>query len=505
MSVYVPVAIAVEMCLFGSPDIVAKIVFWVGLLDGGDKEKGMGSLAEIMESGSVAVIGASRDPQKTGALLLRVLREVGFKGPIAGVNPQGGEVFSIPLYRSMEEVPFGVDLAVLHIPPPAVPEVLKDCARKGVKGVVISAEGFAETGPAGANLQEQVKSILRVTGMRALGPNTLGIINTATGLTTSYLATPAMLQPGPVGIIAQSGIFVGALLRYLCSLDGLKLSKGIGLGNKVDVDEADALEYLLEDEKTQVIGMYLEDVRDGRRFLQAARKASARKPVLLIKGGRTKEGARASISHTASLAVADDVFDGALRQAGVLRLSGIDDFIATLKGFLFMPLPRGKRVALITYSGAQGILSIDAAVEAGLELARLGEGTRKRLSRLIAAPSKTQNPIDIFPDMLTHGAARTAKEVLSALVEDEGVDMVVFISFAESRGEAYGPVADRIREFCPKPVFFSVMGAKSDIEGCQGFLERKFIPCFPFPEVAIRVLARMWQYAQRKKWECGCE
>jgi acetyltransferase len=255
----------------------------------------MRPIREILDSKSVAVIGASRDPDKPGAQLLRVLTKVGFQGHVAGVTPQGGEVFETPLYRNLEEVPFAVDLAVLHIPPRLIPPVLQDCARKGVKGVVISAEGFAETGAEGARYQEEVKKILRSSGMRGFGPNTLGLVNTATGLTTSYYSGPRMMRPGPIGFAAQSGIFVGALLRYLSSFEGFQLSKGLGLGNKVDVNESDALAYLMEDEQTQIIGMYLEDVRDGRRFLEIAKQAVAKKPVLLIKGGRTREGARAGL------------------------------------------------------------------------------------------------------------------------------------------------------------------------------------------------------------------
>jgi len=444
----------------------------------------------------VAVIGASRDPQKPGAQLLRVLKKVGFQGQVAGVNPQGGEVFEVPLYRSLDEIPFPVDLAVLHIPPASVPAALIDCARSGIKGVVISSEGFAETGLEGAKYQEEVRTILRSTGMRGFGPNTLGLVNTATGLTTSYFASARMLKPGSIGFVAQSGIFVGALLRYLSSFEGFQLSKGIGLGNKVDVDESDALSYLLEDEQTRIIGMYLEDVRDGRRFLEVARKATARKPVLLLKGGRTKEGAQAIASHTASLAVEDSVFEGAMRQAGILRMRGIDDFLRTLKGFLYMPLPRGERIALVTYSGAQAIMSIDAAVDEGLKISRLSEAAREKISRVIATPSKAQNPVDLFPDMLTHGFEKTATEILQALLEDEGVDGIFFISFAYFGAEPYRSVVDLLRGRCSKPVFFSLVGAKKDLEPSQTFLEENGIPCFDFPEMAIRVFSQMWKYAR---------
>jgi acetyltransferase len=378
---------------------------------------------------------------------------------------------------------------------------LEECARKGVKGVVISAEGFAEAGPQGAKVQEEVRNILRSTGMRGFGPNTLGLVNTATGLTTSYYSGPRMLRPGSIGFASQSGIFVGALLRYLSSLEGFQLSKGIGLGNKVDVDESEALAYLMEDEQTRVIGMYLEDIRNGRRFLQVAREAAARKPVLLLKGGRTKEGARASVSHTASLAVVDSVFEGAVRQAGILRLFAIDEFINTLKGFLNMPLPRGGRVALVTYSGAQAIMSIDAAVEEGLEVAHFGEDTRQKIARVIATASKAQNPVDLFPDMLSHGFEKTAVEILQALLEDEGVDGVIFISFAIFGAEPYRPIVEFLQGRCNKPVFFSLLGTKKDIEAGRSFLEEHHIPCLDFPEMAVRVLARMRKYARMREKE----
>src|SRR5512136_223959 len=452
----------------------------------------MRSIQEILDAKSVAVIGASRDPEKPGAQLLKVLKKVGFRGQVAGVNPQGGEVFDTPLYRNLEEVPFTVDLAVLLVPPRLIPGVVQECARKGVKGVVISAEGFAETGAEGAKYQEEVKNILRSSGMRGFGPNTLGLVNTATGLTTSYYAGPRMLRPGPIGFAAQSGIFVGALLRYLSSFEGFQLSKGLGLGNKVDVNESDALSYLVEDEQTQIIGMYLEDVRDGRRFLEIAKQAVAKKPVLLIKGGRTREGAQATASHTASMMVEDAVFEGAMRQAGVLRMTGIDDFIRALKGFINMPIPMGVRLAIITYTGAQAIMSIDAAVEHGLEVARLGDATREKISKVIATPSKTRNPIDLFPDMLTHGFEKTTTEILKALLEDDGVDGIIFISFADARAEIYRPMAELLRGNRPKPVFFSLLGAKKDIEICQSLLDEYQLPSYDFPEYAVRVFAHMW-------------
>jgi acyl-CoA synthetase (NDP forming) len=396
------------------------------------------------------------------------------------------------------DVPFDIDLAVLIIPPRFVPEAVADCARKGAKGVVITSEGFGESGQEGRRYQEAVSDVLKRTGMRAFGPNTLGIVNTETGLTTSYFADERMLQRGSIGFAAQSGIFVGALLRYLASFDGLRISKGIGLGNKVDVDEADALDFFAEDGQTKTVGLYLEDVRDGRRFAESARRAAARKPVLVLKGGRSQEGARATASHTASLAVDDVVFDGALRQAGVLRMDGIADMLATLMGFEWMPLPRGSRIAVATFSGAQAILSVDAAVEEGLGMAEFSPRTNERLSRVISFPSKMHNPIDLFPDMMTHGFEKTSREILKALLDDDGVHGIVFIGFAMLSEQMFRPMAEVIREDRRKPVFVSLLGNREDLAVTEDFLRKERIPVMPFPEVAVQVFARMWRYAERK-------
>ncbi len=456
------------------------------------------SIREILESKSVAVIGASRDQAKSGSQLIQVLQSVGFQGQIAGVNPQGGEVFGVPLYKNINDIPFDVDLAVLHIPPAVVPAALTDCVKKGVKGVVISSEGFAETGPQGARYQEEVRQILKSSGMRGFGPNTLGIVNTATGLTSSYFSSAKMMRPGSIGFAAQSGIFVGALLRHLSSIEGLQISKGLGLGNKVDVDESDAMAYLMEDEQTKIIGMYLEDIRDGRRFLNIAGEAVARKPVLILKGGRTQEGAKSSASHTASMAVSDVIFDGAMRQAGVLRMFSIDEFIRTLRGFLNMPLPTGPSLAFVTYSGAQAIMSIDAAMEEGLSVAVLGEATREKIGRVIATPSKLRNPIDIFPDMIAHGFEKTSLEILNALMEDENVHGIVFISFANFGAEPYKPIVDAFKGKCPKPLFFSLLGSRKDLQVSQAFFDESGFPCYDFPEMAVRVFSKMWQYARNQ-------
>lgn len=458
----------------------------------------MYSVYDIMESSNIAVFGASRDPFKPGSMLLSMLKETGFEGRYVGINPKGGEVHGVPLYANIGDVPFPVEIAVLLIQPKLVPSIITECAQCGVKGVVISAEGFAETGPEGRQLQEEIHSILKETGIRAFGPNTLGVVNTATGLTTSYATNKRMLRPGGVGFAAQSGIFVGGLLQYMSSIEGLQLSKGMSLGNKVDVDESDALEYLMDDEKTRVVGLYLEDIRDGRRFVEIAKRAVKKKPVLLLKGGRTDAGAHAVTSHTASLAVNNSVLDGALRQSGIQRMSNLEELLSSLIGFQWMPLPKGNRIAIVTYSGAQGIMSIDAAMDSGLEVASFLKDTQERLTQILA-PHKAHNPIDIFPDMMAHGMEKTLTGILEPLLDDDGVHGIIFILITMGEDDNFDPVVEMIKKRSNKPVFFSLMGVKEGMDKTKQFLEERQIPVYLFPEIAIRVISHMWEYSKMLK------
>jgi acetyltransferase len=244
--------------------------------------------------------------------------------------------------------------------------------------------------------------------------------------------------------------------------------------------------------------MYLEDIKDGGLFLENLRMAVSRKPVLLIKSGRTQAGAKASASHTASLAVEDAVFDGAVRQAGAIRLYGIDDFIRTLKGFLNMPLPKGDRLAYVTYSGAQSIMSIDATVELGLKVAEFADATRARIAEVIATSSKMKNPIDIFPDWLANGFEKTITQITDALMDDDGVDGVVFIFSPVENPQVYQSMIDILKADRRKPVFVSFLGDIADKEVCQRFLEAGGLPCYDYPEHAVRVFSRMRQYARIK-------
>ncbi len=456
----------------------------------------MRSIREVMESKNVVVYGASKDHTKAGAMLLDALSHSRLQGRIAGINPKGGEVHGVKLYPAIEDVPFEVDLASIIIPPKAVPAAVSACARNGVRGVIISSEGFAESGEEGGAIQAEIRAILKSSGMRGFGPNTLGIINTETGLTTSYFSDHNMLSPGSIGVVSQSGAFVGALLKYLSSFPVYRISKGLGLGNKIDVDEVDALDYLKEDDQTRVIGLYLEDIRDGRRFVAAAREAVKHKPVLLLKGGRTREGSRAAASHTASLAVEDRILQGALHQAGVLSVKQPDELMAAFMGFQWAPLPKGNNLAYVTYSGAQAIMCVDATVEEGLSVARFSKQTDERLSQVIATRGKRMNPIDIYPDMNRHGFEKTTTRILKALLADDEIHGIIFIGFAADAGKSlFQPHVEMIKEKQNKPVFFSVLGAVAQMKESTDYLLAQRLPVYLFPETGVRVFSKMRRYA----------
>lgn len=453
------------------------------------------AINDVMNSKNLVVFGASTNPFKSGSMLIQVLKEKGFQGNVAGINPKGGEVHGVTLFKSIADVTFYPELAALHIAPGLMPQALRECAEAGVKGVVISSEGFAESGEEGKSIQDEIRNILKESGMRGFGPNTLGIINTETGMTTSYFIDDNMLKPGTIGFVAQSGIFIGALLRLVSSFENLKLSKGIGLGNKVDVDEDEALEYLRNDSQTKVIGLYLEDIRSGRRFMEEAALTAKEKPVLLLKSGKTPQGIRAIASHTASMAGDDAVLDGAMKQAGVIRLEDMEELIDNLMAFDWMPLPKGNRIALVTFSGAQSIMSIDAAMKEDLVLARFSEKAKEQIGQVIANQYKARNPVDVFPDMMNHGFEKTNTEIVKALMEDDNVDAIFFISFVTEGPEPYYSLAEIVRDNCRKPFFVSLMGAIDDVRVNMDFLRSRKIPCYAYPEHAVKTFANMVRYA----------
>jgi len=419
-------------------------------------------LSQLFNPRRLLLIGAT-ETTLFSAGIARYLLNHGFADRLTMVNPKGREVFGRPTFPTIRDAagagPF--DLAIIAIPAPAVPETIAELGAIGCRLLILESAGFAETGPEGVALQEELVRTARRHGIRVLGPNCLGVMDTATGFASTEVQ-PESLAPGGVALVAQSGVF-GSILLDCAPAMGIRYSKLITMGNRVDLNEADFLEYLADDPATRVVAMYLEGVADGRRFLEAVRRCAARKPVLVLKSGRSEAGAAAMRSHTASLAGHDEVFTGALRQAGGLRMPDLDTLIEAARAFDLCPLPRGDRVAMVTTSGSQSILAIDVISQRGLRLAELSAETVRDI-REVAPPWVTvTNPLDLGPS----GIYATA---IPRLLADPHIDSLLIliaipwgaikpaVESGTSMSFLFGDLDAFRREAREKPVLLSHIG-----------------------------------------------
>ncbi|MEM4696901.1 MAG: CoA-binding protein, partial [Zestosphaera sp.] len=349
----------------------------------------------FFEPKSVAVIGASRDPLKTGHIILRNIIEGGYKGGIYPINPSADEILGLKCYKSVLEVPESIDLAVVVVPARLVPNVINELSIKGVKAAVIISGGFRETGTQeGLRLEEELKFRARESGVRVLGPNCQGVNNPHVGLCASW---PLIKTKGPLSIISQSGT-IAAAFELWAEEEGIGVSKMAALGNKIDVDETDLLEYLREDADTKSIAMYIESVKDGRRFLKVATETSLVKPVVVLKSGRTPSGVRAVASHTGSLAGSYAIYYSAFRKAGIAVADTIEELYDMAKGLALLPRTYGDRVQIVTSSGGSGIVSVDYAEMLGLRLANLDDSSKESLRSELPSHCIVGNPLDLTGD-----------------------------------------------------------------------------------------------------------
>ncbi len=322
-------------------------------------------LEKMFYPASVAVIGASKEQGKVGRAVLDNL-VAGFEGRIYPINPKADEIGGLKCYKSVLDVPGDIDLAIIVIPAKLVRGAVKECGEKGIKYLVIISAGFKEVGPEGARLENEVKTIAKQYGIRIVGPNCLGIINTISKCNASFAR--GMPPRGNVSIITQSGALGTAILDW-SAMTGVGFVNFVSLGNKADLNEIDFMQAWQEDKETQVILAYLEGITDGQRFMRVAREVSKQKPVVVVKSGRTSAGARAVSSHTGSLAGSDAAYDAAFAQSGVLRAGTMDEFFDLAGGFSAQPVPKGDRIAIVTNAGGPGILATDACEKYGLKLA----------------------------------------------------------------------------------------------------------------------------------------
>jgi len=448
-------------------------------------------LKGFFEPKSVVVIGASGTPGKPGNDVIRNILANGFKGEIHLVNPKGGEILGKKVTSSIEELPHGIDLAIIILPAKLNLDALRKVSQKGIHAVVLAAGGFSEVDLEGEKLQKDLIELIRETGIRVLGPNTSGHISTPHGFTSSFFPL-GKIPRGPISYIAQTGNFATHTMRYMITGENFGVARVVGMGNKLDVDESEVLEYLGEDEETEAIFIYLESFKKPKRFLEVAKKVTRRKPVILLKGGSTNEGARAAVAHTAAMASNDRVTDGALRQAGIVRIHKYSHLFMAAKALAVMPVPRGPRVSFLAPSGAMLVVLSDLCHnELGLQVPQLEEENRKRLQEISPPYIRMRNPVDIWPSATSHGIEFGYREGMRAVLNDPHIDAVVpVLMLTEGTGvPSLDFIVQLAEEYPDKPIYVTFSGDKKYMEEAKAFLEPKGVPTFGLIEEPFEVLS----------------
>ena len=439
---------------------------------------------------SVAVIGASRDAEKLGYAVVRNLIESGFarERAVYPINPKADEILGLKAYPSVRDVPGAVDLAVIVIPYHLVSQALRECGEKGVPAVVIITAGFREAGHEGLMREREIVEIARQYKMRVIGPNCLGVIDTYTPLNASFAAgTP---PKGPINFTSQSGALGTAVLDWALS-GRMGFSKFVSLGNKADVSEIDLLQAWADDPNANVILAYIEGVPEGQRFIEVARVASKKKPIIAVKSGVTQAGSRAVSSHTGSLAGSEQAYAAAFRQAGIIRAHTMEEMFDYALAFAYQPLLKGDRIAIITNAGGPGILATDAIERCGLQLARLENETIKALESYLPDAASAANPVDVLGD----SAADRYQFAIDTVSRDPNVDGILVILTPQAMtdipgtAQAVADLSDRV----DIPVIACFMGEKEVSRGID-ILTRRGVPNYPFPERAVSAFRAMAEY-----------
>ena len=441
---------------------------------------------------SVTLIGATNTPGFGHGIPL-FWKKNGWLDRAYLVNPKGGEIQGKKVVPSIADLPEGIDLAVVIVPSPAVREVLIELGRKGVRAVIIESAGFAEIGPEGKKRQDEIAVLAKELGIRLIGPNCVGVVNTANRFATIEIMDPSM-EPGPVAIMAQSGVFGNILLDHLPAA-GLKISKVATLGNKVDLNEADFLDFFAADPQTRVILMYMEGTQDGVGFLDALRRTCGIKPVVILKSGRTPYGREATLSHTASLSGEDRVFDAAFRQAGAIRAQNLQEMIEVARVLTTQPPMKGRNVGVLTTSGSMGAMAADAAFGEGMRLPPWTSETVERIKAKAPGWMNVRNPLDIGPS----GIFRPACRAVFSDPNPDGFILIPVIPYAaiETWIRLGVKIRDMLgdwpvyRETIPeKPVIAVLLGYKDYVEQIRN-LCGAVVATVSSPEAAIRALSAL--------------
>jgi len=437
----------------------------------------LANLDSIFKPKSVAVIGASTAPGKLGHDILANLKHGGFAGPLYPVNPKADEILGLPVYKSIADTPAPAELAVVVIPARFVADTLTQCAEAQVKAAIVITGGFAEAGPEGERLQDELAKVVRETGLRVIGPNCQGVNMPHHHMCASW---PLITTRGRIAFASQSGT-VGAAFLDLAAAEELGVSGFVSLGNRVDVDEAEVLSYFNADPHTQVIALYLEGVKRASYFLDALREA--RKPVVILKAGRTVQGSRAAESHTKSMAGADAIYEALFRKYRVYRADSFEELFDFAKALAYLPKPKGRRLMISTSSGGAAILAIDEAEKCGLEIPEPNPILKERLREMLPAHCAVGNPVDLTGDAIS--TPELYRQVMDKTRDDYDTQVVIF-------GDPIPGAAAQVTPGASELVIF--LGG-ADVEKAERQkLYRAGIPVFPTPERGIRALAQFFRF-----------
>lgn len=449
------------------------------------------SLLPFFQPKGVVILGASTSPEKLGYGVARNLIQSGYTGAIHFVAQKSGEAFGRKIHTSLQDIPDPVDLAILVVPTSATPQAIEDCGKRGIKAAVIVSAGFREVGEEGAELERLCVEIAHAQGVRLLGPNCIGTIDTHFPLDTTFLQPP-MPEKGGIGFISHSGAFAAAIVDWARG-QGFGFSRIVSLGNQADVNETDMLPMLADDDATNVIVMYMESISNGKRFVQTASEVSKQKPVIALKVGRFEAGQKAAASHTGALAASDTAFDAAFEKAGVLRAETAEQMFDWARALENCPLPKGNRIGILTNAGGPGVIAADSLEREGLALAHLSDSTLEVLSAILPPAANIHNPVD----MLASASPEQYAECLNTLLKDEDVDAVMVILPPPPMFTAE-EVAAKINEVIGKfgkPVVVAVLGSALVEKAVETFSSSKVVT-YPFPERAASALGALVKRAK---------
>ncbi len=453
-------------------------------------------VAPLFNPKSIALVGISSTATNVAYMFLLSLLDSGFPN-IYPVNPRGGELAGVRVYPSIRDIPGEIDLAMLTVPREAVPGIMRECAEKRVKGVVLYTAGFSETGPEGREFEEEIVKIAHAGGTRVIGPNCVGTFNPSARLVPQFILPK---ESGPVGVISHSGFLFYYLLMSIASR-GLKPSKGVSCGSDCDLTCVDFLEYLGQDPETRIIVAYLEGIRDGRRLLRVAREISPRKPIIVLKGGNTDVGRRASASHTGTLAVPTEVWRALCRQAGIVSVDSFEQMMDALVALHHLPRPRGKRVGIITTPGGLAVTSVDACSELGLEVPLLSTATSRQLAGVAESlGTSVNNPVDLGL-VAALAPVQYIKPAIGLVGRDPNVDMLL-VAFTGPPGDDDArdrKVADILLDEIAasgKPAVICGATPQGWPRGELRFLEKSCVPVYAEPRRAAYALAKVAEYAE---------